>query len=248
MDWSFQLYNARNFQPWDKVIKMIAGLGFKQVEGFPGVYGDAAGIRAELDRNGLTMPTGHFPLDMLENDFSKAMDIADTLGVELMICPHIGPDQRAADEAGWRSFAHRLAAINDACGKAGKGFAWHNHDFEFRPLVDSTVPMRVILDAAPEIGWEMDVAWVVRGGSDPLAWIDEYATRIVAAHVKDIAPHGQNTDEDGWADIGHGTMDWPYLMKVLREKAHSKYFVMEHDNPNDIERFASRSMEAAKKF
>ena len=42
MNWSFQLYSARNFQPWDKVLKLLGRLGYKQVEGFGGVYADPA--------------------------------------------------------------------------------------------------------------------------------------------------------------------------------------------------------------
>ena len=33
--------------------------------------------------------------------------------------------------------------------------------------------MEHILAAAPDIGWEIDVAWVVRGGDDPLPWIEK---------------------------------------------------------------------------
>ena len=51
--WSFQLYSARNFQPWDKVLKMLGQVGYTQVEGFGGVYADPAAFRKELDSNGL---------------------------------------------------------------------------------------------------------------------------------------------------------------------------------------------------
>ena len=64
----------------------------------------------------------------------------------------------------------------------------------------------------------MDVAWVVRGGADPLPWIDRHGKRIVAVHVKDIAKPGEGKDEDGWSDVGHGTMDWAGLLKALRAK------------------------------
>ena len=40
MDVSFQLYSAREMSPWEDVIKMIADLGYTQVEGFGGVYED----------------------------------------------------------------------------------------------------------------------------------------------------------------------------------------------------------------
>ncbi|TIX36617.1 MAG: sugar phosphate isomerase/epimerase, partial [Mesorhizobium sp.] len=95
---------------------------------------------------------------------------------------------------------------------------------------------------------EMDVAWVVRGGADPLPWIEKHGKRISAVHVKDIAKPGEGLDEDGWSDVGHGTMDWAGLIKTLRAKSAAKYFVMEQDNPNDIERFARRSIASVKAY
>ena len=248
MNWSFQLYSARNFQPWDKVLKTLGDLGYKEVEGFGGVYEDPARLHAELDKNGLSMPTGHFSIDLLENDFSNAKQIADTLGIKLIGCPYLNPEDRPGDAAGWRAFGERLGKIGETAKKAGLAFAWHNHDFEFKPLADGSVPQKHILDAAPDIGWEIDVAWVIRGGADPLKWISDHASRIVAVHVKDIAPAGQGTNEDGWADVGHGTVDWRGLMKAFRDKTSAKYFIMEHDNPSDLDRFARRSIEAARSF
>lgn len=247
MNWSFQLYSARNFQPWQGVVETLARLGYKEVEGFGGVYADPAGFRRLLDANGLSMPTGHFPIDMLENDFDGARRIADALGVRLMVCPHLVADQRPTDAKGWRAFGRRLAAVGEKAKKAGYGFAWHNHDFEFKALADGSVPQTHIFDAAPDLGWEIDVAWVVRGGADPLKWIADHAARIVSVHVKDIAPAGEALDEDGWSDVGHGTIDWPGAMAALR-KTPAGHFIMEHDKPSDYERFARRSIEAAKTF
>lgn len=248
MNWSFQLYSARNFQPWEGVLETLGKVGYTQVEGFGGVYDDPKAFRAELDKNGLAMPTGHFSIDALENDFDGVRKIADTLGITLLICPFLMPDQRPSDAAGWRGFGERLAKVDDAAKKASYGFAWHNHDFEFKKLADGSVPQELILAAAPDIGWEIDVAWVVRGGDDPLAWIDKYGKRISAVHVKDMAKPGEGLDEDGWSDVGHGTIDWAGLIKVLRAKSGAQYYVMEQDNPNDIERFARRSIAAVKTY
>jgi sugar phosphate isomerase/epimerase len=248
MNWSFQLYSARNFQPWNSVLKLLAEAGYSQVEGFGGVYSDPNALRAELDRNGLTMPTGHFSLDMLERDFDAVRGIAQTLGIQVLVCPHIAADLRPSDAAGWRRFGERLARVGAAVQAAGHGFAWHNHDFEFAPVADGSRPMEHILAAAPDIGWEMDIAWVIRGGDDPLPWIDRHGRRIVAVHVKDIAGPGQGLDEDGWSDVGHGTVDWPGLMKALGARSAARYHVMEHDNPGDVRRFARRSIETARTF
>jgi sugar phosphate isomerase/epimerase len=248
MNWSFQLYSGRNFQPWSNVIKTVADAGYTQVEGFGGLYTDVPGLKAELDRNGLTMPTGHFGLDMLEGDFGAAAKTAETLGMKILICPHVAADLRPADAAGWKQFGERLAKVGEKAKAAGYEFAWHNHDFEFQPLADGSVPQDHILAAAPDIGWEMDVAWVIRGGADPMPWIDRHGRRIVAVHVKDIARQGEGLDEDGWSDVGHGTVDWPSLMKAFGTKTAARYYVMEQDNPNDIERFARRSIASANAF
>ena len=248
MDWSFQLYSARNYTPWENVLRTLAGLGYAQVEGFGGVYDNPSTFRAALDANGLAMPSGHFGMDLLEGDFGQARQIAEALGITLLAAPWLEPVDRPRDAAGWRGFGKRLGKIAAEADKAGLSVAWHNHDFEFETLPDGSIPMRHILDAAPGIGWEMDVAWVIRAGIDPLDWIDEFGSRIVAVHVKDIAPSGQALDEDGWADVGHGTVDWAGLISAFRAKTQARIFVMEHDNPSDLQRFASQSIDSVRNF
>ena len=107
--------------------------------------------------------------------------------------------------------------------------------------------MALILEGGPSLKWEADIAWIVRGNADPIEWIGRYSDRIAAAHIKDIAPAGTKTDEDGWDDVGHGTMDWKGIWAALK-KTPASIFVMEHDKPSDDKRFASRSIAAAKAF
>lgn len=76
------------------------------------------------------------------------------------------------------------------------------------------------------------MAWLVRGGADPKQWIDRYRSRVVSAHVKDIAPEGQNEDQDGWSDVGAGVLDWRGLWSACRE-AGAQWMVVEHDKPAD---------------
>jgi sugar phosphate isomerase/epimerase len=247
MDFSFQLYSARNFPPLSAIFPKLAEFGYAQVEGFGGLYSDAGQLAADLKSAGLTMPTGHFGLDQLE-DTDNALRVAETLGIETLICPAIPPEQRGQDEAGWKKLGETLAGIGEKLKAEGYGFAWHNHDFEFRPTTSGAMPLDLLLGTASNIGWEFDIAWGVRGGQDPNVWIDKYAGRIMAIHVKDIAPAGECLDEDGWADVGKGTMDWPAIMSAITGKPKAKWFVMEHDKPSDALRFASRSIAAARNF
>jgi sugar phosphate isomerase/epimerase len=244
-DFSYQLYSSRSFPPLEDTLKMLKACGYAAVEGFGGVYSDPSGLREALDRLGLEMTSGHLSLDLLENETAKALDIARTLGMKAVYCPHIAADQRPSDAAGWRDFGSRLARIGKPFTDAGFIFGWHNHDFEFKALPDGSVPQALMFEAAPDLTWEADIAWVVRGGADPIEWIRRYADRITAVHVKDIARPGEKLDEDGWEDVGHGTVPWKAIWAELK-KTPATIFVMEHDKPNDDARFARRSIEAAR--
>jgi len=246
---SYQLYSSRNFPPLGDTLAMLVGAGYAAVEGFGGLYADAgslADLAAGLQASGLTMPSGHFGLPMIEDNPGFVIEVARTLGMSQVYCPHVMPADRPADGAGWQAFGARLQAAGAPIRAAGIGFGWHNHDFEFVATPDGEVPHVAMFDGGPDLEWEIDVAWVVRGGGDPLDWIRRYAGRITAAHVKDIAAAG-TLAEDGWADVGHGTMDWPAIMAALRA-AGCGLFVLEHDNPADHQRFATRSLASAKGY
>jgi len=109
------------------------------------------------------------------------------------------------------------------------------------------MPLDLMMAAAPDLTLELDLGWVLRAGQDPVAWIEKYAGRIAAAHIKDIAPAGENADEDGWADVGHGVQNWAPIHAAL-QAAGVTHYVVEHDNPADHTRFASRSLAAVQSF
>lgn len=242
-DLSYQLYSSRNFPPLGDTLAMLAELGYSQVEGYGGLYEDLDGLAAALNSSGLTMPSGHFGLDMLEGDPTRVLEIVDAVGMKSVYCPHIGPELRPSDAAGWRDFGAKLQETGNPFRQAGVKFGWHNHDFEFVAQADGSIPMDGILVGGPELSWEADIAWIVRGGGDPFDWIKRHGSRIDAVHVKDIAIDGHCIDEDGWEDVGHGTMDWKGLLAALKDTP-ANIFVMEHDNPNDHQRFARRSIAA----
>lgn len=244
---SFQLYSARNYPDQSEFLSKLAALGYRQVEGYGGLYADAAGLAADLKKNGLAMPTGHFGIDQLK-DTAGALKIAETIGMKRIYCPFIMPDQRSEDESKWLELAETLARLGETYTAEGYGFGWHNHDFEFKATTSGRTPMEIILETAPKIEWECDIAWVIRGKADPIAWFDKYGDRITAVHVKDIAPAGEKTDEDGWADVGHGVVGWDDLITKVTSKTKAQYFVAEHDKPSDPVRFATQSIATAKNW
>jgi sugar phosphate isomerase/epimerase len=246
MNISYQLYGSRNW-PLDETLKMLAEAGYAEVEGYGGVFGDAEALKRALDAAGLAMTTGHFGLDMLESDADGVITLARGLGIGTVFAPYLVEGDRPTDQAGWESFAARLAEAGKPVMDAGLGFGWHNHDFELADLGGGVMPLDLIAAASPDLTLELDIGWVTRAGLDPEGVVARYGSMISVSHIKDVAPAGENADEDGWSDVGAGVTDWTGVHAALQAAGVERY-VIEHDNPADHVRFAVRSLAAVKAF
>ena len=80
-DWSFQLYSGRDFPPLKENLRLLAEIGYSQVEGYGGLYNDTEKLRSMLDEYGFTMPTGHFDMELLR-DTGEGYRIAEKLGTK----------------------------------------------------------------------------------------------------------------------------------------------------------------------
>lgn len=240
-----QIYSGRKFPPVAAQLATIARLGFTNVETFGPLYDDVAATKRMLDAQGLNAKSGHFSVAMLEGEGERAVDVARRLGVEIVVAPYLTPAERPATVQGWKALGTRLVKIGERLSGAGLRFAWHNHDFEFLPLPDGSLPIEHVL--GDRLLWEADLAWVMRGGADPQRWIERYSGRIPLVHVKDIAPAGEKAGEDGWADVGTGTVPWPELWPQC-VAAGAEMMIAEHDNPSDFERFVRVSAAAMRGY
>jgi sugar phosphate isomerase/epimerase len=238
---SIQVYSCRLIEPLEAQFDLLAAIGYRNVEPWGGLFADAPRLKTNLVKHGMKAPSAHVGLPALRKDAAGMAKTCRDLGVETIYAPAPPPDERDKDIAGWRALGKELAAIGNAVTGEGLKFGWHNHHWEFQQAKDGTIPMHVLLAEAPDMLWQVDLAWVIRGGADPAAWLKRHAGRIEACHVKDMAAPGQNADEDGWADVGHGVMDWKTLLPAMRN-AGTRLFVLEHDRPSDAARFARRSM------
>ncbi|MEM9797035.1 MAG: sugar phosphate isomerase/epimerase [Pseudomonadota bacterium] len=245
MTLSYQLYSSRAFPPLRQTLRMLADIGYSQVEGYGALLADDATVRdleLGLQETGLTMPSCHVALEMCSDAPETVARLSKRLGIDTVVIPFLPPEARPGDRDGWDAFGRRMAGVTGAMAGYGLRLAYHNHDFEFAVLGSGERPIDIILAAAPDLLFEYDVAWAVRAQADPFDAIRKHGARIALAHVKDIAPPGEKVDEDGWSDPGDGIMDWPGLYGALKT-AGTQGFVVEHDNPGDHQRFAQRAFD-----
>ena len=233
---------AADFGSLEYILSRLAGHGYTAVEGYDDCYSDPKGLASNLRENGLIMPTGHFGLDLLK-DVRWVAGVCREVGISTVIGP-ISTRPNDPERPPMEKHGCRIASTGKAIVAEGLSFAWHNNDFEFAHTPDGELPMQILLEEAPDIGWQFDVAWAIKGGSDPASWMDRFGSRIVSLHVKDIAAPNENSDEDGWADVGRGVLDWSALVASALAKTAASILVMEHEAVSDLDRFAARSLQS----
>jgi sugar phosphate isomerase/epimerase len=246
---SIQLYTLRSLGDLDRILDVVAASGYRYVETVGAHLDDAAGTRAKLASRGLTNSSSHVSLAALRERPEAVIAACKTLGFEHLFMPSVPLEQRDMNGAGWRTLGRELGQMAERFARDGVKLGYHNHHWELTPKEGGKTALELLFEGAgaSPLTWQVDVAWLVRGGADPKILIDRYRDRVVATHVKDIAPAGQNDDQDGWADVGSGVLDWRDLWQACRA-AGAKWMVVEHDRPADPARSARASYDFISKL
>ena len=200
-----QLYTLRDMMAVSvpATLKLVAAVGYKEVE-FAGYFGHkAAEIKSLLKQEGLSSPSSHIMLKLFESNTSAMIDEALEIGQKYIVIPYLMPDERGTDIDTYKRLAARLNVMGEACKKAGLKLAYHNHDFEFE-VRNGQLPYDVLLNEtdADLMSMEMDLYWMFKAKQDPLAYFKQYPGRFKLWHVKDMDKEGN------FADVGTGTIDF----------------------------------------
>ena len=195
------------------------GLTWKSHHVLGAPYVPPPGTKMPLDADG--KPFKIPPMHTLRDNMQILVDEALEGGVEWLVCANI-PINSLEDI---KSSIEILNRTSEACKKAGLRFAYHNHDAEFRP-VEGKIPYQLML-AQTTIKMELDLAWAIKGGQDPVELFRQNPGRFPLWHVKDL----DNTHEIIFP-VGSGTIDFKRIF-AESETAGLKYYFVEHDSPKD---------------
>jgi sugar phosphate isomerase/epimerase len=234
---SFQLFTSRTAGTLEEQFKRLADLGYTNVEGFGDTYGYADEMRALLTKYKLTAKSGHFHFAQIDGDFDGVVRIARNLGMGTIGTAYLPPPERPTEVEGWKRFGERLEIIARRLDAEGIRYMWHNHDYEFVTLQDGQVGLDHLLSSAETLWWQADIAWQMRGASDPAIYLTKYADRIPSFHVKDLGLPGSNPSEDDWVDLGSGIVPWDKLWPIATATS-ATLAIVEHDLPKDWSAFA----------
>ena len=219
MKHSVQIYSIRNHgSSLEDRLALLRRVGFTHLESVATHELSAADFAAALEHHGLALSSMHASLQQVEQQRPTLVEACRLTGCRLVVMPFLGWGDRPRSAAGWRAMGARLAGIGRAFAAEGIRFAYHNHDWEFLAF-EGRPGLAWLFEAADakDLGWEIDLGWVVRAGQDAKAWIAREGSRIAAVHAKDLAPEGQAVDEDGWTILGQGLLPWAELATAVRE-------------------------------
>ena len=74
--------------------------------------------------------------------------------------------------------------------KEGIDYMFHNHDTEISCYFGGMNILQLMYANTENLKFELDVGWVLAGGGDPVKYVNKYADRISALHIKDLRTDG----------------------------------------------------------
>jgi sugar phosphate isomerase/epimerase len=243
---SIQMYSLRNIEGFSNQLDVAAAAGYQHVELFGSQMDDAVMYRDMLQSKGLSASSSHVGIVALRERFDAMMAACKVLGFAQLFMPAVPLAERDGDATYWLAMGKELGAMAVRAQDHGVQLGYHNHHWELKVKDGNKTALDLLFEGAGAVEsafpltWQADIAWLVRGEGDPVALMSRYANRVVSAHAKDLAPSGTKLDEDGWADVGSGVLDWGMLSKAAKQNG-AKWLVSEHDKPNDPTRFANAS-------
>ncbi|WP_297689755.1 sugar phosphate isomerase/epimerase [uncultured Anaerococcus sp.] len=121
--------------------------------------------------------------ESLDTDFDKIVADCKAVGTDLLRIGMLPFDKMASLEKAIE-FAKKANDFALKLKEEGIKLYYHNHHVEF-VRYDGKYLLDIIAENAPELGFELDVHWVQRGGENPVNILKKYAGKVELVHLKD---------------------------------------------------------------
>jgi sugar phosphate isomerase/epimerase len=239
-------------------LEKVAAIGYKQVELSPLSKAPLSEIKKALADSGLKNPSGHYLLPDLLARLHEKIETAKELGQEYMVVtiPWVADISRFQSKASnriemvrailngltledWKWNAEQFNKIGDQIKKAGLQLAYHNHEFEFRKIGDSTGYDEFLRLTDPElVALELDCGWMTVAGLDPVTYLTKYANRYRLLHIKDFKKGFMPTTryQRGLSgapgtpvptELGRGVIDYARILPAARNSIRALFVEQE---------------------
>ncbi len=123
-----------------------------------------------------------------------------------------------------------LPYVDQKVKEYGFNYAIHLHGPDIKIYPDADDVWEHTKDLDPRIGMCLDIGHDTRNGKDPVADLKKYHTRVFDMHLKDVT----GPTKLGYSvEVGRGIIDFPALVKMMREVNYTGVISLEHERNMD---------------
>ena len=235
----------------DRILQALAGIGFKEVEGFS--RPETIALAPKIKQYGLTVRSCQVETPLITANWDpypelkqvtlpEAIDSLAGAGVEYFALGYISPGARGDGDDFFRRTADRMNAAAELGRKSGLRFAWQNHAFEFEGQPGHR-PVDIYKERLDQklVGLELNVFWASVAGQDPLWLLKEWKGRVPLLQLNDKAkkanaePHqfSENVGLGAYVEAGAGDVDFPAILKAAPAAGVKVQFVGQDETSGD---------------
>ena len=238
----YQLYSIRDemgIKPIE-TLQALKAMGYSDFEiyGFDADKGTIYGFtptefKGVVDDLGLSVSSGHYGfspfLHKSDEDLKRFVDqcikAAKEMDSKYITWPWLAPELRTLDN--FKLMSHKLNVIGERVSKAGLGFAYHNHGFEFEDHNGEQGFDIIINETDPSIvKLQIDMYWVMHSSNyTPQELIDNQPGRYVMWHIKDMDKITRD-----YTELGNGSIDYTTLLPDPITSGLEYYFIEQGGN------------------
>lgn len=233
-----QLFTIRDAMATDLVgtIKKVAAIGYQDTETYGynpaerSYYGlKAADFKKLIGDHNLTTTSGHYELfrymnksdDELKRYVDHCIEGAHVLGQKYITWPWLDPESRSMEK--FRILVNKLNRVGEQVTKAGLGFAYHNHDFEFVDHNGENGYDLIMRETDPSlVKLQIDLYWAMHSSKrTPAELFSKQPGRFVMWHIKDM----DKVTRD-YTELGNGSIDYTVILPEA-SRAGLQYYYLE---------------------
>lgn len=231
-----QLYSVRDAMNADAegTVAQVGEMGYKFVEAAGYADGKFYGMEPvafkELcETNGLQFLGSHTGQDVPDSTnwestmawWDECISAHKAAGVTWIVQPWMGGTGYESLD-GLKRYCEYFNAVGEKCNAAGIRFGYHNHDNEFKTVLEGKPVYDWMLELTdPEkVMFQLDLYWIVEGGKNPVDYFNNYPGRFELWHIKDKEEVGAS-----------GNMDFESMF-AAQKKSGFKYGIVEVEEYN----------------
>jgi sugar phosphate isomerase/epimerase len=229
-DIGLQLYTVRDHLSKDLpgTLKQVAKIGYTWLEAAGYNEGKFYGLppkdfKTMVEDLGMTLVSSHVGFSPEQS--RQVVDAHLELGVPYVVLPWMSMPENPG-RADYAQQADMFNQLGDACKSSGLKFGYHNHDFEFVKIEETTGFDLLLEMTDPElVCFECDIYWMTYARVDPMEYFMKYPGRFELWHVKDM----EDSPERGFTEVGEGTIPYGQYFETAEEITGMRYFFVEQD-------------------